>query len=925
LLIILDSKKDFRKMEKDKVELLKVCVTKFKEKKWKETIELTKAVLSTQLSPKSRQLAEKMLNHSEKKIQGNDFELLKKFQKILNMTQEVKKSEVAKSLGISEEILFEKLVEWSHLGFKLKNDLIIVEDIFLFTESLDHQFGKWVEKEKTKDGKVEDYLTDLDFQFEGWVDKEISKDGKIEDFILRESKFEHLYPEILTNPLIIQNWRLNPEKGANYIEEIISDILQDENRHTWDQLIVLTYCNFFKKEWDTGNSFLDKALKIESNNHIILTAKAYSLFHEKKYSQALEILKRAEVLPPMQGNKSSIEFITHLQSLIYYFTGRPKQSEELCSQILANNKEYSHSWQTLGYIAQYAKKDIKTAESYYQKAIQLNPFNSELWNELGYMNYLHSKNFEEAERCYRKSIKIDSSNSLAWNNLGILYYNVSANYKSAEEYYRTAIEKNKLNPLPWYNLGILYNEQFKRYPEAEKYYKKVIEINPNKRDIWYALGNLYRDMDKLELAINSYKKGIEIRPNDYKLWLNLGSSYLDKDIKMIDDAEECLLKSLKIKPDEHLTLYNLGYLNNFKKLYPDARKYYEQSIQCNSKYAKSWFGLGEINLNEEKYEQARNCFAQCLLLDPTFIDAEEWIEKINSNEVLKKYHGVSLLKMDCDVLEFLEKQLRTIIPIIPVVDNFTFNTFGYMCQKQRVDCLSLYGKGYVYLPDKIQDLKCLRMLYLENNMLAALPDWFGNFPNLGFISLKGNNLTMLPESIGNLSALSGLILSINKLQQLPENIGKLSALTYLNLGENRLYRIPESIGKLTALTALHLNDNELTILPVSIGNLTSLQELNLLENHISAIPESIGLLNSLTCLDLMKNQLTNLPESIIQITSLTDFSFEKDKLKRFSKDIKKWLNNLKIAGCDIKSNEAEYIEGARRSYHSLMFGHDRFL
>jgi Leucine rich repeat len=85
----------------------------------------------------------------------SDAELLKKFQEILEMSQEVKKADVAKYLQISEDDLFSKLVGWRHLGFKLKSELIIVENLEEFTAALDQQFVDWGEKEAAGIGKIE--------------------------------------------------------------------------------------------------------------------------------------------------------------------------------------------------------------------------------------------------------------------------------------------------------------------------------------------------------------------------------------------------------------------------------------------------------------------------------------------------------------------------------------------------------------------------------------------------------------------------------------------------------------------------------------------------------------------------------------------------------------------------------------------------
>jgi hypothetical protein len=87
----------------------------------------------------------------------SDSNLLKKFQKILEISQEVKKSEVAKFLGLSEEDLFAKLIEWGSLGFKLNKEYIIVENLEDFNAALDEQFIEWEEKEAQGIGKVQNF------------------------------------------------------------------------------------------------------------------------------------------------------------------------------------------------------------------------------------------------------------------------------------------------------------------------------------------------------------------------------------------------------------------------------------------------------------------------------------------------------------------------------------------------------------------------------------------------------------------------------------------------------------------------------------------------------------------------------------------------------------------------------------------------
>ncbi|MFW9922245.1 MAG: hypothetical protein ACFFDW_03040 [Candidatus Thorarchaeota archaeon] len=70
-------------------------------------------------------------------INENETQLLEKFEAILKMSDRVSISFVAKSLGLSQTQLFEKLIQWQDmLPFQIDNDLIVVEDTDDFSISV---------------------------------------------------------------------------------------------------------------------------------------------------------------------------------------------------------------------------------------------------------------------------------------------------------------------------------------------------------------------------------------------------------------------------------------------------------------------------------------------------------------------------------------------------------------------------------------------------------------------------------------------------------------------------------------------------------------------------------------------------------------------------------------------------------------------
>jgi hypothetical protein len=87
--------------------------------------------------------------------QVQEEELLKKFKRILKMSNRIKRNDIAKILGIPEDDIIMKLFDWADkFPFKIDGDFVVVEDINAFVNAIDKQFEDWEGKESSKDGKI---------------------------------------------------------------------------------------------------------------------------------------------------------------------------------------------------------------------------------------------------------------------------------------------------------------------------------------------------------------------------------------------------------------------------------------------------------------------------------------------------------------------------------------------------------------------------------------------------------------------------------------------------------------------------------------------------------------------------------------------------------------------------------------------------
>ncbi|RAP32583.1 hypothetical protein DID75_04645 [Candidatus Marinamargulisbacteria bacterium SCGC AG-410-N11] len=136
------------------------------------------------------------------------------------------------------------------------------------------------------------------------------------------------------------------------------------------------------------------------------------------------------------------------------------------------------------------------------------------------------------------------------------------------------------------------------------------------------------------------------------------------------------------------------------------------------------------------------------------------------------------------------------------------------------------------VPESLYQLKHLRYLSLEFNVIKQLPISIGNLTQLEVLLLKTNRISKLPYSIKKLKKLQRLSIANNNLRFLPNEFCELTELFFLNLDNNNLERLPLNMGKLKHLVTCYAKNNELSFLPRSIKKLTNLKTLLIKGNNI---------------------------------------------------------------------------------------------
>jgi tetratricopeptide (TPR) repeat protein len=298
--------------------------------------------------------------------------------------------------------------------------------------------------------------------------------------------------------------------------------------------------NTLQQELAGVHAKLADTKKALADSNAALSAVGKSLENEK-LKQAVSEEKLAEAKQKLEAGDASA-----LENLFSQFIDA-KQSQD------APWAEVAFS---LGKLAE-DRIDYKTAQNYFEQAVQLAPANSLYLNEAGILagtlGYFDKaiEYFEKALASDLKSLGPEHPNiARAWNNLGSVWQE-KGEYDKAIDYYGKALEsvlKSFGLEYPnvascWNNLGLAWQNK-KEYDKAIEYFEKALDSilkslgseHPKVATCWNNLGLAWQKKGEYDKAIDYYGKALESdlksfgddHPNVARTWNNLGGAWKDK-------------------------------------------------------------------------------------------------------------------------------------------------------------------------------------------------------------------------------------------------------------------------------------------------------------------------------------------------------------------------------------------------------------
>lgn len=150
---------------------------------------------------------------------------------------------------------------------------------------------------------------------------------------------------------------------------------------------------------------------------------------------------------------------------------------------------------------------------------------------------------------------------------------------------------------------------------------------------------------------------------------------------------------------------------------------------------------------------------------------------------------------------------------------------------------NLKGTGIKVLPPSFTQLKNLVSISIDNTPLEILPENLDEFQNLVYLEvLLGGKLRSLSPKINKMKKLKYLHINNNQLVDMPDSIFLLPAIEEISLNNNMIKKIPRCYVNCKSLRSLGLHGNQIEDIDWSdldFKNLEGLEFLDLEENPLS--------------------------------------------------------------------------------------------
>lgn len=317
--------------------------------------------------------------------------------------------------------------------------------------------------------------------------------------------------------------------------------------------------NMLQGNYQLAESYFQKALKTDPNN--VLAQQKMSELQRLKGNAKAAIEWYQKAL-----KTDSSDAITSMGLLNYIKLNNieNEQAEKLLLNALDNNPESSTAYSEYADFIRLKYKRLtrlRIADSLYDKAIKLNPYNIEAYSGKAWLKSQMRKPLE-AQNTLEACLAANPNDANAFLLFGQYLELKSNNTVEAVAMYKKAIETNDKSINAYTSIVRLYNEQGEVQKSIDLL-QTAIKNNSKAPDFWYLLGQTYFKTKNYNRAIDAFEKAVTIDKSFVKGNKSLGFSQVE--INQTEKAASNLISASQNAANSNTTKEIVEFLHTAAK------------------------------------------------------------------------------------------------------------------------------------------------------------------------------------------------------------------------------------------------------------------------------------------------------------------------------------------------------------------------
>ena len=248
--------------------------------------------------------------------------------------------------------------------------------------------------------------------------------------------------------------------------------------------------------YDAANRYYDAISKKSEMYYPAQIKKANNLSLQKKYDEAIKVLKKVS-----KENPNNIQVLSNIGDILRISNNQPdaiKYYKEAIKSIFYESEKYWPIYYALA-VSYDRNNEWDKAEEYLQKALSLSNRHPQVLNYLGYSWLKHNTDINKAASFILEAYEKEPNDGVIIDSLGWVYFNIGE-YQKAIAYLEKASELNPQNAVISDHLGDAYWLGGRKY-EAVFLWKQALKQKEEQEEL-----NTKKVKQKIQNGLRKFEK-----------------------------------------------------------------------------------------------------------------------------------------------------------------------------------------------------------------------------------------------------------------------------------------------------------------------------------------------------------------------------------------------------------------------------------